>query len=85
MTELSKEYQDAMETASAISLEYTKALAMYRRRELDDNEFLAIRRTYDEAHREFDKAYDKEQRRQEQAEREARFTPEQILQMELLK
>lgn len=85
MTELSKEYLEAIEASNVVSREHTKAQEQYRKCEIDREQFLAIRAKFAESLREFDKAYDKEQRRQEQAEREARFNPDEILQMELLK
>lgn len=85
MTELSKEYLEALEKSGQVGMEYHRACAMYRRCELDDNEFLSIRNAFNEAQLDFDKAYEKEQRRIEQVELEARLTPEQIMQLELLK
>jgi hypothetical protein len=57
MTELTKEYQAAIEAHDAAIRIYHVARDQYRNMELEDNAFLAAKAAYDAATKVYDKAY----------------------------
>ncbi len=63
--ELSSAYQAALEASREATEQFGVVTQAYRKRTINDAEFLEARRIYDQAQLAFDKAYDIEQNKGE--------------------
>jgi len=79
---VSPEYKLALEKSTLAYQEFKKAQLAFRAQEINDEEFLAARKRFDDAGAEYDKALEKEQKRgakskPEEKKEELPYTPEQ--------
>lgn len=56
-----KQYREAYKRVRKASLEYSAIVAQYRVGRITNDEYIKARKAYDEANKEFDKAYALEQ------------------------